>query len=1791
MKKFFTRNFSGKLPQRFAMALGLCIAALVGTRVDAQQYDWTKNGGAAASVSGAVFISPTLNATTANGVAQNATWVVFSTAPGVRYKGAGNGTPPDIGMKENQQASLGRYDANMNLVWLANAYDISKIAADPYANDQFYATMTFRVSTDNTSSNFLGVPWTSDKAGYITLVAKCKATATSSYTVLKLLKIDGSSDDLADNLIVKDIGGGHTRIVVQGHSRSTSLTLYTDGTNGAAQVVPVNGGGGVNYDEFVACYDDDNNAGTIAPLWANTFGAASANEATFTPIDIADNGDIRWLPAYTSSNSLGTVNYALNNCSGPGSGTVTTSNYAANINGNYRYIFFSLNGSNGAPVWVKNELAANVAFAPYGIATDGAGSSYVYGLLSGSGTYDAGSGVSVTAAGGNDLAVVVFDNNGYAVRAQNYGNTTPQAVASSAVSNLVNLDRTNNRLYMTGYTASGFTAGTATIQTQEAGGYSGYLLAVDATSLNGLSAVTGISSVNATSAFDVVVVRPDHNVVSVQQYTISGENRLNASATPLLQKTAYGYQDVAITKFDGSSGSLLNPVAEGGWGGSTGNTILNTALKDQQLVSVGYFTGSMVVGGVSLSNSTQAGLITLTDTATGTIAKTRALLGTSVVVTGVRVSPKDGSIYACGMAQSDITPNGGTALGKTNLGGNDVFVMKLDNNLNPIWTANIAGSSSDNAYALEIDPITGDVYVCGYFFSPTLKLNAAGGTAWGSAALATNNYVTSPVSSDVFVAKFGADGMFKWISTGGTPNINTNDGVYKALRLVNNKLYVGGYSAPGTFSFGGQSLAFNGGSTDMFLMQLDPATGNANWLKGWMGNSADQLNSIDAYSGMVYATGYSVSTSGMNVGGIPFSSSGQYDSFIFGVDASGNDLPGIAQLKGSGADGINDIKIDPTGNLFFAGFSNSSDLNLGNGLRFSTVGTNDCLVGAVDLNNNMNVKWGFLSGSVNAEQFNSVTPGKLGMLFTGGTLAGPATFGSQVINGRIGSDFCYSRITYPYVGPGAQISNLSAWYSAGSKLNGNPAAQWSNLTVNSSLTNLVSTGSVPVAAAGLNFNPTLAITGGAGYLGQGGVYASALTSTGGNYYNVYAVVRPHSATDNLAIWKETTSNTGIILGAAGNTIAGAGGPVTATNTTPLSNSQYNLSTLSVNGSTMSNYLNGTANGNATGITALNTSNAGTFQVNGSGIVDVAEVATYAGVHAIGNPSINKIETYLGIKYGITLGHDYFSTTGDTLYKVNNGFANNIAGIGIDSAELLAQKQGRSQNTQSKGDMLTIGIGTIASDNVSNTAIATQDNSYLVWGDDRGSVTTSQTTNMASTVSSCALRLPRSWRIQRTRGGIGSTQVQMDLNNTIDLSAYAARDIQLMIDKDGDGNFATGTIKLVPAASLIGNVATFNNINWDADGSGADVFAVVFNNKIPDPALVAKGSTTTAPLFTCKDVAGSNVLVDNVTTPTAKYAAVNPNGNTGYNFAVTAMNNSPAVNNQVKTDNATRTTAFANRMYVIHDAGVNNYPTGMTVRVYYDPQDSIDAVNALDSKVSGPIRYLWFKYPGTDINAVLNAQTDANITGASWLAPSVYGEEGGVKYVEFSGITSFSVFGAAAGRGAVALPLRFTDNRAAANACNVNLSWNYVSETQTMAKQFEVQRSNNGRDFETVSTISSASKTYTDMPPHEGQWYYRIKVVENSAVNYTTIMPVLVTCANDAIHVFPNPASDHVTISMTATAGHANYQLLNTMGGVVMKGNINNGVANFSVSGLSAGVYLLRIDNNGTIETQKINVMH
>lgn len=85
------------------------------------------------------------------------------------------------------------------------------------------------------------------------------------------------------------------------------------------------------------------------------------------------------------------------------------------------------------------------------------------------------------------------------------------------------------------------------------------------------------------------------------------------------------------------------------------------------------------------------------------------------------------------------------------VGVTDIFVAKTDNSGNYSWMLSAGGSGSDRAEAVAVDA-QGNVYVTGYF---------SGTANFGSNAL------TAAGLQDVFIAKYNTNGIFQWVAQAG----------------------------------------------------------------------------------------------------------------------------------------------------------------------------------------------------------------------------------------------------------------------------------------------------------------------------------------------------------------------------------------------------------------------------------------------------------------------------------------------------------------------------------------------------------------------------------------------------------------------------------------------------------------------------------------------------------------------------------------------------------------------------------------------------------------------------------------------------------------------------------------------------------------------------------------------------------------------------------------------------------------------------------------------------------------
>ena len=189
----------------------------------------------------------------------------------------------------------------------------------------------------------------------------------------------------------------------------------------------------------------------------------------------------------------------------------------------------------------------------------------------------------------------------------------------------------------------------------------------------------------------------------------------------------------------------------------------------------------------------------------------------------------------------------------------------------------------------------------------------------------------------------------------------------------------------------------------------------------------------------------------------------------------------------------------------------------------------------------------------------------------------------------------------------------------------------------------------------------------------------------------------------------------------------------------------------------------------------------------------------------------RIESYLALKYGITMVASNYVTGRDTVvwnYDSNKVYSNAIAGIGRDSVYGLHQRQ---SNSVEDNGLLTIGKGSFRTLN-QDKSDSLPEGSYLIWGNDEGALSCENTWDS----------LPlweRKWRMQVRAGNTIETNVKLKAPYRIKNAIY-----YLVIDRSGSGDFDTSSTEYI-AESYVdssGNVY-FEDVVWDTDSSGKDVF--------------------------------------------------------------------------------------------------------------------------------------------------------------------------------------------------------------------------------------------------------------------------------------------------------------------------------------------------------------------------------
>ncbi|MEM1000323.1 MAG: T9SS type A sorting domain-containing protein [Bacteroidota bacterium] len=171
--------------------------------------------------------------------------------------------------------------------------------------------------------------------------------------------------------------------------------------------------------------------------------------------------------------------------------------------------------------------------------------------------------------------------------------------------------------------------------------------------------------------------------------------------------------------------------------------------------------------------------------------------GTEII--GAMETDASGNIYVAGTFSDTLSYPGGTLASNGELDG---FVIKMDLSGNVAWAQNIGDQGFDGIRDLELNPVTGDLLVVGYFQG---SLTLANLSATG----------IDSVDQEAYLLSVSPQGAYNWLRSGGG---NSLDAGVAVSHEPNGFAYVlGTFNATATFS---QASLVSNGSEDLFLLRV-----------------------------------------------------------------------------------------------------------------------------------------------------------------------------------------------------------------------------------------------------------------------------------------------------------------------------------------------------------------------------------------------------------------------------------------------------------------------------------------------------------------------------------------------------------------------------------------------------------------------------------------------------------------------------------------------------------------------------------------------------------------------------------------------------------------------------------------------------------------------------------------------------------------------------------------------------------------------------------------------------------
>ena len=255
------------------------------------------------------------------------------------------------------------------------------------------------------------------------------------------------------------------------------------------------------------------------------------------------------------------------------------------------------------------------------------------------------------------------------------------------------------------------------------------------------------------------------------------------------------------------------------------------------------------------------------------------------------------------------------------------------------------------------------------------------------------------------------------------------------------------------------------------------------------------------------------------------------------------------------------------------------------------------------------------------------------------------------------------------------------------------------------------------------------------------------------------------------------------------------------------------------------------------------------------------------------------------------------------------------------------------------------------------------------------------------------------------------------------------------------------------------------------------------------------------------------------------------------------------------------------------------PTGYIQRVYYFLQNL--------PAFSGTITIY---YQDSELNGLDENSLNLNLyDGVAWQDYAASSRDGVNNFVTTSSLMNV-VFREATLAADASLPVTLSGFTVQSTRCIVTLKW--ITETEQNSSHFEVQHSTDGVRYTVTGIVPAAgssiiqqhySFTLNISSPHN---FFRLRMVDSDGTSeFSPVVRVHDNCNTSIVRLFPNPASDKITINGYKEIDQ--IKLFNDLGQVVKTINAAGHSVSVDLSRLPAGIYVVHVLSDNRTHNLKL----